>query len=70
MAGQGRPPKVRELISALKRIGAQAVRTRGSHQTWEWNGKRFQLVVNHPGGSCSRQVLRCVQDALGYIPEC
>lgn len=70
MASLGKPPKVRELVSALTRLGARAIRTKGSHQTWETtDGKRFQLVVNHPGDPCSRQVLRCVEAALGYIPQ-
>lgn len=57
-------------MSALGRVGARPIRTKGSHQTWETSeGKRFQLVVNHPGDQCSRQVLRCVMDALGYIPQ-
>ena len=40
----------REVISTLRRVGATALRTRGSHQTWALpDGTRETVVVNHLG---------------------
>ncbi len=67
----GRPPKTRELIHALRKLGGKPIRQSGSHETWEMpNGVRFPLVVNHVNDTCSRRVLQSVQEALGFVPEC
>jgi predicted RNA binding protein YcfA (HicA-like mRNA interferase family) len=59
---------VRELLHELRRIGAIAIRTKGSHQTWELpDGERIGLVVNHPGDNAGRREILVVERALAKM---
>lgn len=58
-------PKVRDLLHELRRIGARAIRTKGSHQTWELpDGERIGLVINHLGDNAGRREILIVERAL------
>lgn len=64
--GLGRPPKVRELIHALRRQGCAPIRQKGSHEIWKTpTGGTFTIVVNHPNDVVSRCVLKNVSQVVG-----
>ena len=53
--------KTKKLLRRLASLGCEAVRQKGSHQTWRTPGGRpFTLVVNHPGVEVQRSALRMI----------
>lgn len=65
----GRPGgslKFRELLQTLRGQGGKALRTRGSHQTWQMpSGATFPVVVNHLNDDVPPPVLASIRRALG-----